>query len=596
MSNQQRQIRVVIDLGGTFTDFVLARRGAFHTNKVLTTHEAPERAVMRGLSRLMSISDTSPEDIGLIVHGTTLATNAIIERKGARVAMLTTQGHRDVLELADESRFDQYDLRLVKPQPLIPRDLRFGIPERLAADGSVLVPLDLATIKTIAEVLIDKQIESVAICFLHSFINPEHERSVARVLRRQIPGIHLSLSSQVSPVIREYERFSTTVANAYVQPKIDRYLEHLEGQLGEAGFTCPLYLFLSNGSLAEVAIAREFPIRLVESGPAGGAVFSSHIAQTNKEDRILSFDMGGTTAKICLIDDAEPQKSDTFEMAREHRFRRGSGLPVRVPVIDMVEIGAGGGSIARVDQLARIAVGPDSAGSEPGPACFDLGGSDATVTDANLLLGRLEPEGFANGEILLNAALAESAIRNNLAEPLGMQVPQAAAGVAAIIEEDMANAAREHATESGKSLIGRTLVAFGGAAPAHAISVADKLGVGRVIIPSDAGVGSAIGFLMAPVAYELSRSCSVRLSQFSPEVLNELYRTMSDEAHRVVASAAPLQERNETRLARMRYVGQGYDIAVPMPVRKLRHGSPRRTILHSARWEQRIGFSSGQKR
>jgi N-methylhydantoinase A len=566
---KNKPLRIGIDVGGTFTDFVLEKDDLFHTNKVLTTHQAPEQAIMNGLQSLMSQTEAQADDVELIIHGTTLATNAIIEQKGARVAMLTTEGFRDVLELGTESRFDQYDLNLVKPEPLVARHLRFTIRERLAADGSELLPLDLAYIKSFAQQLKEHEIESVAICFLHSFVNSRHEQDAADELRKYLPDIYISLSSQVAPEIREYDRFSTTVANAYVQPLIDSYLKRLSEQLLQAGFTCPLYMFLSNGGLAEVNVAREFPIRLVESGPAGGAVFASHVARSHDENRILSFDMGGTTAKICLIDDAEPQKANVFEMARVHRFKQGSGLPAKIPVIEMVEIGAGGGSIARVDNLGRITVGPDSAGSEPGPACYGLGGEAATVSDADLILGLLEAEGFADGSMQLNIDASKMAIAKSLSEKLDMDLPLAAYGVAEIVEEDMANAAREHATESGKSLTDRSLIAFGGAAPIHAISLAKKLGIERIIIPASAGVGSAIGFLLAPVSFELSRSCRVSLGAFQPQGLNLLFEEMSDHAHDVVASGAPNHDRTELRQAQMRYAGQGYSIAVELPVRKI---------------------------
>ena len=562
-------IRIGIDTGGTFTDFALVKDDVFHSTKILTTHQAPERAIMKGLYDLMEVTGYRPSDTELIIHGTTLATNAIIEHKGAKVAMLTTEGFRDVLETGTESRFDQYDLGLTKPEPLVPRQLRFTIAERLAADGHVLLPVNLSTIRQIAEELKRNEIESIAICFLHSFINPEHEECVADALRKHMPDIYISLSSQVAPEIREYERFSTTVANAYIQPLIDSYLKRLQEQLARTEFDCPLYMFASNGGLVEVDIARRFPVRLVESGPAGGAVFASHVARIHQEDRILSFDMGGTTAKICLIDNAEPQKATVFEMARVHRFKKGSGLPARIPVIEMVEIGAGGGSIARVDSLGRITVGPESAGSEPGPACYDLNGDNATVTDADLILGRLETEGFGDGSMQLDSDAARQSVQEHLAGPLQMDIPTAAYGVAEIVEEDMANAAREYATESGKTLTDRTLVAFGGAAPLHALSLAGKLGINRVIIPANAGVGSAIGFLLAPVAFELSRSCLVRLNQFQTGVLNNLFEEMSEYAHGVVSSGAPGRNRTEIWQAQMRYIGQGYSIPVELPVQRL---------------------------
>lgn len=567
-----RNIRIGIDVGGTFTDFALLKDGEFHTTKILTNHQAPEEAIMTGLAALMGQTGSQPADIHSIIHGTTLATNAIIENKGAKVAMLTTAGFRDVLELGTESRFDQYDLNLVKPKPLVPRHLRFSVAERLAADGSELLPLDLKSIESIAEEIQKHEVESVAICFLHSFVDSRHEERAKEALQKYLPEMYISLSSRVSPEIREYERFSTTTANAYVQPLIDTYLQGLEQNLTKTGYDCPLFMFLSNGGLAELQIARQFPVRLVESGPAGGAVFASHVARSHGESHILSFDMGGTTAKICLIDDAMPQKANIFEMARVHRFKQGSGLPAKIPVIEMVEIGAGGGSIARVDNLGRITTGPDSAGSEPGPACYGLGGANATVSDADFVLGRLESEGFADGSMSLNKEAAEQAINNCLAEPLKMAVPLAAFGVAEIVEEDMANAAREHATENGKSLAHRSLVAFGGAAPIHALTLAGKLGISRVIVPASAGVGSAVGFLLAPVSFELSRSCHVRMSNFNSESLNSLFEEMSKHAHGIVSSGTPGQDTVEVHHAQMRYVGQGYNISVELPLAQLNQG------------------------
>lgn len=569
---KNNNVRIGIDVGGTFTDFALAKDGVFHTTKLLTTHQAPEQAILEGLQDIMAQTGTRVGEVESIIHGTTLATNAIIEQKGARVAMLTTQGFRDVIELTTESRFDQYDLQLIKPEPLVPRHLRFTIKERLAADGRELLPLDVKAIKDFAAGLRENNVDSLAICFLHSFVDARHEHQAAEELLKYLPDLYISLFAEVAPVIREYERFSTTVANAYVQPLIDAYLKRLQTGLKDSGFDCPLFMFLSNGGLAEVDIARKFPIRLVESGPAGGAVFASHIARKLEEERIVSFDMGGTTAKLCLIDEAEPQKSELFEMARVHRFKQGSGLPARIPVIEMVEIGAGGGSIARVDNLGRITVGPDSAGSEPGPACYDRGGQLATVTDSDLILGHLEADGFADGTMKLQRQHSEKAIHTHLAGPLKMEIPYAAYGVAEIVDEEMANAAREHATENGKTVGERSMVAFGGAAPIHALALAKKLGIKKVIIPPGASVGSAVGFLLAPVSFELSRSCLVRLSQFKAQVLEGLYTEMSAAAHRVVASAAPDEERSEIRQAQMRYVGQGYNIAVNVSLKTLEEG------------------------
>lgn len=566
---KDQSIRVGVDVGGTFTDFALEKGGKIHTTKILTTPDAPERAILEGLDILLQQVGLKPSDIDVLIHGTTLATNAIIERKGARTAMLTTEGFRDVIELGKENRFDQYDLNIDKPEPLVPRYLRFGVPERLSAKGEVLLPLDVDTLNDIAERLIAEEIESVAICFLHGFIDPQHEQKAAQVLQSLVPNLQISLSSEVAPEIREYERFSTTVANAYVQPKISDYLQRLKTDLGERGYTCPVYLFLSSGGLTELETARQFPIRLVESGPAGGAILACHLAKECGIDRLLSFDMGGTTAKICLIDAARPQMSRTFEMGRVYRFKEGSGIPVKIPVIEMVEIGAGGGSIVHVDNLQRIRVGPESAASDPGPACYDLGGTDATVTDANVVLGRIAPEGFAGGRMQLSRSNAEQALKYGVGDTLNLSVPMSAYGASEIVEEDMANAAREHATESGKSLDERTMIAFGGGAPAHAVRLAHKLGIDRVLIPKNAGVGSAVGFLRAPMSYEISRSARFLMSQFNADKFNTAFVDISSTAHQVLERGSLGEECYEQRLAYMRYVGQGYEVPVEIPNRQL---------------------------
>src|SRR4051794_37986103 len=512
----------------------------------------------------------APADLSIIIHGTTLATNAIIERKGAKTALITTEGFRDTIEIRHENRFEQYDVNIDLPPPLVPRRLRFVVPERINAQGKIILPLDETAVERLADRILAEEIDSVAIAFLHSFTNPAHEQRTREILTARLTGVAFTLSSEVSPEMREYERFSTACANAYVQPMMGRYLVNLEEKLQQDGFRCPLYLMLSGGGLTTVETAIRFPVRLVESGPAGGAIFASHIARQCRLESVLSYDMGGTTAKICLIDGFQPQTSRAFEVARIYRFKKGSGLPLRIPVIEMVEIGAGGGSIARIDQLRRITVGPDSAGADPGPACYGRGGKAPTVTDADLLLGRIDPLGLSGGRMPLDNDAAERAVQQTVAAPLDLTLPLAAFGIAEIVDENMANAARVHAIESGKDARGRTLVAFGGAAPLHAARLADKLGLDRVLVPSNAGVGSAVGFLRAPIAYEIVRSQLQRLDAFDAAAANALLATMRAEAEAIVRRGEPKAPLTETRSAFMRYRGQGHEIAVPVPVRHYR--------------------------
>lgn len=566
MSSTADKARLAVDIGGTFTDLALELGPKRFSAKVLTTPRAPEEGVLAGIELVMRQAGLKPADLSLIIHGTTLATNAIIERKGARAALLVTEGFRDSIEMAYENRFEQYDIFMDKPPPLVPRHLRFGIKERLDSRGNVLIPLDEAAVAELAPKLKAAGTEAVAIGYMHAYLDGKHERRTRDILAELLPGIAITLSSEVSPEIREYERWSTAVANAYVQPVMDRYLGRLAEALKQRGFACPLFLITSGGGLTTLDTARRFPIRLVESGPAGGAILAAGLAKQCGIDKVLSFDMGGTTAKICLIDDGEPQHSRTFEVARQYRFLKGSGLPLRIPVIEMVEIGAGGGSIASVDSMARIHVGPESAGSEPGPACYNRGGTAPTVTDANVVLGRLDPDYFAGGSIKLAADKAEAAVEKGVGAPLNLDRLQGAFGISEIVEENMANAARVHAVERGKELQDRTLIAFGGAAPIHAARLAEKLGIRRVMIPSGAGVGSAVGFLMAPVAYEVARSRYVQLDDsFDPAAVNTLFAEMRAEAEAVVRAGAPGAELVETRTADMRYRGQGHEITVTLP-------------------------------
>jgi len=565
--NSEPKHRLAIDIGGTFTDLVLATPARWFTIKVLTTHNDPALGVMTGLRTLVQEAAVDPAVIDLVLHGTTLATNAIIERRGARTALITTAGHRDALEIGLENRFDQYDIFMQRPPVLVPQSLRFTVDERLGASGQVLRPLTAASVDEALEKVLASKVESVAIGFLHAYVNPEHEHRVADVLHRRVPHLAVSLSSNVCPEIREYERLSTTCANAYVKPLIAGYLSSLEQQFRDAGMGCPILLMTSGGGLTSLATAKEFPIRLVESGPAGGAMLAVALAHRSGWDRVLAFDMGGTTAKLTLIDDQEPQWSRAFEVARAYRYRKGSGLPVRIPVIELVEIGAGGGSIARVDRLQRIHTGPDSAGSEPGPVAYGKGGVAPTVTDADLVLGKLRPEGFAGGSLLLDLNAAKTAIEQEIASPLRLDVLSAAWGISETVDENMAAAARSHASEGGKSLAERTLVAFGGAAPVHAVNLAIKLGIDRIVIPRYAGVGSAVGFLLAPIAFEVVRSRHAFLDALDEAEVAKMLLSMRTEAMTVVRPIAQAGSLTESCRAYMRYAGQGFEIAVNVPAK-----------------------------
>ena len=557
--------RLAADIGGTFTDVVLDTPSGRHTAKVPTTPRAPESGVFEALDRVLAHSATAAMDVDILVHGTTLATNALIERTGARTAFLTTRGFRDILEMGFEKRFEQYDIFMDKPQPLVPRPLRREVGERVSARGKVLVALDRAEVRDIAAEWRAAGIEAVAVGLLHAYAHPAHERAVREVLSAELPGATVCLSSEVCPEIREYERFSTTCANAYVRPLMSGYLLRLREGLRARGMTCPFYLMMSGGGVTTVDIAARFPVRLIESGPAGGAILAARVARECGLDEALSLDMGGTTAKICLIENGTPERSRTFEVARRYRDLKGSGLPVRIPVIEMVEIGAGGGSIAGVDAMNRLRVGPASAGSEPGPACYGRGGRRATVTDANLVLGKLDPERFGGGRIGLDPERATAALARDVGDPLGLEGHWPAVGVVEMVDENMANAARVHAIERGRVIGRHTMVAFGGGAPLHAGRLARKLGIDRVVIPTGAGVGSAIGFLLAPIAYEVVRTLQVDFGDFDAPAINTMLDEMRTEATNVVRGAAPPDSPLAVaRVVELRYAGQGHDLRIPL--------------------------------
>ncbi|MBV2359224.1 hydantoinase/oxoprolinase family protein [Thalassococcus sp. CAU 1522] len=558
-------LRVGVDIGGTFTDVVLSHPGGLSTCKVLTDHAQPDRAIIEGIVTVTEQSGTALSDIRQVIHGTTLVTNALIERRGARLAFITTEGFRDVIEMRAENRFEQYDLNLTLPVPIVPRKDRLTLKERVAANGEVLLPLDQAEIDAMVRTVLDGGYEAVAIGLIHAYANNSHEVAMARALRAAAPGLSISISSVISPQMRELPRFNTVIANAYVQPRVADYLGRLVRRLGETGVDAPVFMLHSGGGLMSVEDAAAQPVRLLESGPAGGAIFAAEYARAHGLDKVLSFDMGGTTAKICLVEDGAPKTANSFEVARTYRFKKGSGMTVSTPVVEMVEIGAGGGSIASIDSLGRIRVGPQSAGSEPGPACYGRGGTEPTVTDANLLLGRLESATFAGGAIPLVREASEGAVNARLTESTGLGVQDAAFGVTEMVDENMANAARVHAVENGRDIEHFTMIAFGGGAPLHACRLCEKLGIDRLLVPPGAGVGSAIGFLKAPFSFEASRGLFQRLANFDAAAVNAMLAELEDEARGFVTAGAAGQD-SETRVtAFMRYSGQGWEIPVPLP-------------------------------
>jgi N-methylhydantoinase A len=571
-----RPLRVGIDIGGTFTDLIAfdERTGALSIGKVLTTPGEPALGVETGLHETLANAGEGPGAIGGLIHGTTLVTNALIERKGATTALLTTQGFRDAVEIRREGRYDLYDLFLEMPPPLAPRRRRLEVDERILADGAVLKPLDLAQVPALVARLRAVGAEAVAVSLLHAYRNPEHERQLGAALAEAAPDLVISLSSEVVAEMHEYERTSTVLANVYVRPLVERYLRELEERLHAGGMAdVPLLIMLSSGGTATVETARRFPIRLIESGPAAGALAAAHYGALTDRPDLLSFDMGGTTAKACLIDGGEPLVAADFEVARVYRFKRGSGLPVRVPVIEMIEIGAGGGSIARVDSLGLLKVGPDSAGAEPGPACYGRGGTLPTVTDADLILGYLDPRFFLGGRMSLDSAAAEAAVAP-LAAQLNLDPTAAAWGIHQVVNENMAGAARIHAVERGKDPRSRALFAFGGAGPVHAYRVAEILRSPELIVPLGAGVTSALGFLVAPLAFDYVRSYPAPLADLDWARVDALLNEMAEEGTATLtASGVPRSAVMVRRSADLRYRGQGHEVAVPIPDGTLTPGS-----------------------
>ena len=565
--SSEKSHRVGIDIGGTFTDLVLIddASGERAIGKVLTTPDDPSEAVEQGLRGLLEREDVDASQLKTIIHGTTLVTNALIERRGTATALLTTEGFRDAVAIGTEHRYDMYDIFLEKPEPLVPRSLRYGVRERVLDDGSVLRDLDEEQVRAIAGELLERGIGAVAVSFLHGYRNPVHEQRVAEILAEESPGVAVSLSSEVSPEIREYERTSTTIANVYVRPLVERYLQRLEERLRRLGFDGSFYVMLSNGGTASVETACRFPVRLLESGPAAGALAAAFYGEEAGFSDVLSFDMGGTTAKACLIDGGEPLTSTDFEVARVYRFKKGSGLPVKKSVIEMIEIGAGGGSIARVGPLGLPKIGPESAGADPGPACYGRGGEEPTVTDADLLLGYLDPDFFLGGRMHLDYRAAEKALRK-ISNALGVDPLKAAWGVHQVVDENMANAARVHAVERGKDPRKYLLLAFGGAGPVHAHRVARALGVPGFVAPLGAGTASAFGFLCAPLSFDLARSLYGRLDELDWDAANAALAEMEEEGRELLrASRVADEDVLVRRLGEMRYVGQGHEVGVKLP-------------------------------
>ncbi len=574
---EQQAYRVGVDIGGTFTDiFLLSESGAkVAIGKVLTTPRNPAEAVMTGLRTLLAEQHIAWETIAHLVHGTTLITNAIIERKGAKTGLITTKGFRDALEIGRERRYDIYDISLENPEPLVPRFLRREVTERLDHTGRVLIPLDPDEALTVIRDLVEEGVEAVAVCLLHAFRNPTHEMLIKQLVSESFPQVTCSVSCEVMPEIREYERTSTTVANVYVQPLAKRYVQQLNADLRAGGLPRDMFIMLSNGGITSCEVASAYPIRLIESGPAAGALAAVFHGARQHFDRVISFDMGGTTAKICLIDQGKPLLTTDFEAARVYRFKKGSGLPLKVPVIEMVEIGAGGGSIARVDKMGLLKVGPDSAGAEPGPVCYDRGGEEPTVTDADVVLGYINPGYFLGGKMPLNLAKAKQAIVDKVARPLGVDLVRAAWGIHQVVNENMVNAARIHLVEKGRDPRDYSLIAFGGAGPVHAYRVAERLKLKTLVFPLAAGVTSAFGMLTAPLAFDFVQSYIMTLSKLDFVMLEHMYAEMERRGRVLLETAGVIGEIRLLRSADMRYLHQGVEIRVPLPAERLtREGLP----------------------
>ena len=567
----QQTFSAAIDIGGTFTDTALAIPGENEliTAKNPTTQQDPTLGAMEGLKTALAQTDRDASQLFRFIHGTTLATNALIERRGAQTAVITTEGFRDILEIAYERRYSQYDIMLEKPDLIVSRSNCYTVRERLNVHGEILIPLDEKSIDQVLSQIEGTNIKALAICLLHSYANPSHEQQLRDAISKRRPDLYISLSSEVSPEAREFERLCTTVANAYLQPLIVEYLTRFEKEFKSIGLTCPILMMTSSAGMTTLETARKFPIRLVESGPSGGAVMAARVANQSCLNQVLSFDMGGTTAKLCLINNFTPKTARNFEINRAARFIKGSGMPVRIPVVEMIEIGAGGGSYAGIDRLGRITIGPESAGSEPGPAGFDRGGTIATVTDSDISLGYIDPTLFAEKRLTLNKDKAQKAVDKTIGKKLQLDTDKAAHGISQIVDENMASAGRMHAVESGMNISSRTMIAFGGNGPLHATRVARRCGVQNIVIPKNPSVGSAVGFLDAPVSFEIIRSYYTLLDSIEISAINNLLKSMLSQAREVVLLGAPETQLKATCSAFMRYHGQGHEIEITLPSDKL---------------------------
>ncbi len=558
---------VGIDIGGTFTDIVFYDHvsGRHLNRKVLTTHDDPSRAVLDGMAAVIQEDGVPVTSIKRVVHATTLFTNALIERKGAVTGLVTTRGFRDVLEIARERKYEIYDLRIEMPPPVVPRDLVAEVDERIGPDGTPIVPLDEAELLEAVDHLVARGIQSLGVVFLHAYVNPTHERAAVAAIARRHPGLAVSASCDIAPEIREYERASTTVINAFVKPLAGLYLDRLTSQVRALGIDAPLFMMLSNGGLTHLDEAKRVPVQLLESGPAAGALAAAFFGRNSSADRLLAFDMGGTTAKLSVVDDGKPLVAYKFEAAREKRFAEGSGLPVKISVIELIEIGAGGGSIARVDELGLLRVGPQSAGSQPGPASYGRGGTKPTVTDADFLLGYLNADYFAGGTMAIDLAAAKAAF-DPICRAAGLSLAEAAWGVYDVVNENMASAARVHIAERGKDPRDYALLPTGGAGPVHAYYVARKLGLPRLICPPAAGVASAVGLLMAPARVDRAATFIASVDDLEWKRLEAIYRSLEDDAREVIA-ATGLSARSAVvrRYGDLRYIGQGFELVVPLP-------------------------------
>ncbi|MGD8523000.1 MAG: hydantoinase/oxoprolinase family protein [Desulfobacterales bacterium] len=561
--------RLGCDIGGTFTDFVLVNdeTGEFQINKCLTTPADPSDAVEQGIQELLERSPGFMPHIDEIIHGTTLVINAILERKGAKTGLITTKGFRDVLELGRELRYDAYDIFAEYPQPLVPRYLRHEVSERITSDGRTLIELDAEEVQNVLSKLLVLGIESLAVCLINSYENPIHEKKIKEIVLQAAPDLSLSTSFEVLPQIREYERTCTTATNAYVKPITAKYLKKLSSRLESLGFKGKLFIMLSSGGITSVETAREFPVRIIESGPTAAVIASQHYGKMFEIKDIFCFDMGGTTAKSCLIQKGQAGLVSTFEVGRVQRFKKGSGLPIQVPVVDLMEIGAGGGSIARMSRMDLLQVGPESAGADPGPACYGRGGENPTVTDADLVLGYLDPGYFLGGTMPLDKSASEKAIEEKVANPLGAPTVEAAFGIHDLINETMAAAAKTHIAEKGGNPNIVTISAFGGAGPVHAYGLAKKIGAPRILVPPLAGVGSALGFFTAPVAFDLSRSHRVSLDDADFDEVERLFEALENEGAVILQEADKEQKIIFERTIMMRFVGQGAETDLPLESR-----------------------------